>query len=31
MDTFLGLPKVSLDDVPAGAVVLIGALEATPY
>ena len=31
MDTFLGLPKVSLDDVPAGAVVLIGAPEATPY
>ena len=31
MDPCLGLPKVSLDDVPAGAVVLIGAPEATPY
>ena len=31
METFLGLAKVSLDDVPAGAVVIIGAPEATPY
>lgn len=31
METFLGLPKVSLQEVPAGAVILIGAPEATPY
>ncbi len=29
--TFLGVPAVSLDDVAAGDIVILGAPEATPY